>query len=167
MKCFDCGGTYIPIHGNLLMENDLSIGNYYIENVDWLACNKCGRKLFSSTTVDTIEAKREERFTHVLHLEPVGAFIGSTEVCKILGVTRQALSKHRRIRRGFIYAVDIGRTRLYHRKSVEQFKNTKDGRFQLCVGECKGYTMYAPWRNKVKRMEENYESEQNHHDTKG
>lgn len=151
MKCSDCGGTYTPVHGMLYMENDIRVGTYHVDNVDWHECNKCARKLFPSTTVDIIEAKREERFSHVLHLEPIGAFIGSAEVCEILGITRQALSKHRRIHRGFIYWVDIGGTRLYHRKSVEQFKNTKDGRFQLCVGECKGYAMHAPWRTKVKK----------------
>ena len=49
----------------------------------------------------------------------------------LLGVSRQALHKHRRIRKGFIYQTELSGKTVYLRESVELFKKTGDGRFSL------------------------------------
>ena len=130
MTCLNCGGSYISTHGDLRLF-DKSIGFYRVRDVDYSHCNKCGRKLYTSTTCTAIEQARDSVLEDAIRHEAVSNFITSTEVCMILDITRQALSKHRRIRRGFIYTIELGGIKLYHRKSVEQFKDSGDGRFRL------------------------------------
>ncbi len=130
VTCLNCGGSYAPKHGDLRLY-DKSIGWYKVKDVDFDCCNQCGRKLFTATTCEAIEKERDSVLEDAISHEAVGDFVTSAEVCVILGITRQALSKHRRIHRGFIYAIEVGDIKLYHRKSVEQFKNSGDGRYRL------------------------------------
>lgn len=130
VTCLNCGGSYAPKHGDLRLY-DKSIGWYKVKDVDFDCCKQCGRKLFTTRTCEAIEKERDSVLEDAIKHEVVGDFITSAEVCVILGITRQALSKHRRIRRGFIYAIEIGGIKLYHKKSVEQFGNSGDGRFRL------------------------------------
>jgi hypothetical protein len=130
VTCLNCGSSYIPKHGDLRLYNK-SIGWYKVKDVDFDCCKQCGRKLFTVTTCKAVEKERGSVLEDAIRHEAVGNFITSTEVCAILGITRQALSKHRRIHRGFIYAIEIGGIKLYHKKSVEQFKDSGDGRFRL------------------------------------
>jgi hypothetical protein len=130
VTCLNCGSSYIPKHGDLRLY-DKSIGWYKVKDVDFDCCKQCGRKLFTVTTCEAIERARDNVLEDAIRQEAVGSFMTSTEVAQFLGITRQALSKHRRIRRGFIYAIEIGGIRLYHKKSVEQFKDSGDGRFRL------------------------------------
>ena len=57
---------------------------------------------------------------------PVSDFIGASTAGKILNKSRQALHKHRLIRRGFIYSIRYESGILYHKKSVLDFKDTDD-----------------------------------------
>lgn len=130
MRCYECGGVYRKQHGELMLFDD-SIGPYSTHDVSYEKCDKCGDLLFSSSTLQAIEERIDKIRNNYILKEPIGEFISAAETCDILGITRQALHKHRRIRRGFIYSVTIGGVKLYHRKSVELFKNTnpQDGRF--------------------------------------
>jgi hypothetical protein len=90
-------------------------------------------------TAKRIEERRYEILKQWLQSQPLNAFISATETASILGISRQALHKHKRIRRGFIYCTTFGekKVRLYLKNSVLQFKKTGDGRFPLrqLVGE--------------------------------
>lgn len=128
MRCYECGGTYQRQHGELMLFND-SIGPYSLHNSNYEKCDKCGDLLFSPATLQAIETRIDEIRNEYILNEPIGAFISAADASAMLGITRQALHKHRRIRRGFIYCTTIGGVKVYHKKSVELFRDTKDGRF--------------------------------------
>ncbi len=62
---------------------------------------------------------------------PLEDFTFASKAAKILNISRQALHKHRRIRRGFIYSIVFCGKKLYHKKSILLFKEQGDGRFPL------------------------------------
>ncbi len=130
MKCLDCGGEYIELIANIDIE-DISIGEFTVENVTHRKCSSCGGLLFPLETVKIIEAKEKEIKEYRLGQYPITDFIGAVDAAKILSVTRQALHRNRRIRRGFIYSVRFDGKIAYLKESVRLYKDTGDGRFML------------------------------------
>lgn len=130
MNCIKCGGIYQEQYGEIPLYDD-SIGSYSVLNVSYEKCDQCGELLFPPETIQAIEDRRNEIKNELVGREPISAFISASETASILGITRQALNKHRRIRRGFIYRMTIGGVTVYHGKSVELFKEKEDGRFEL------------------------------------
>lgn len=130
MKCYECGGTYINKNGTIERNNN-RVGRYRVENADYRECDTCKIAMYPAKTLLLFESKEAEVLNRLIRALPVGEFITATEVARILGVTRQAVSKHRRIRRGFIYSTKIGGKNMYHKKSVQLFLTEQDGRFHL------------------------------------
>lgn len=130
MKCLDCGGDFIEKVGSIQLDDDI-IGSFNTGNVKYSKCNQCGELRFPSETIEIIEAKESEIKSHLIGSLSLDDFIGATKVAAILGISRQAVHKHRRIRRGFIYSKRHEGILLYHKKSVELFRKTGDGRFPL------------------------------------
>jgi len=130
MKCYTCGNIYSEHEGTLELHNK-SIGSYNIYLAKYYKCEGCGALLFPKETAKKIASKEEELRNNLIRKLPVDEFIVATEAADILGITKQAFHKHRRIKNGFIYSVILGGKRLYNKKSVQLFKETKDGRFNL------------------------------------
>lgn len=130
MRCLKCGGEYERHHGTLGLV-DKFIGEYEVHDVDYLRCKRCKRYLFPEKTAKEIERKIEQIKKQLIGRLPVAAFIPASDAAKILGISRQALHKHRRIRRGFIYSIKIGGRTLYNLDSVLKFRESGDGRFPL------------------------------------
>ena len=130
MRCYECGGTYKKHTGSLNLHNKF-IGNYEIFNVEYYKCDNCGNLLFPKETTIKIEKKEQERREGLIKQLPLEEFTFASEAAKILNISRQALHKHRRIRRGFIYSIIFGGKKLYHKKSILLFKERGDGRFPL------------------------------------
>lgn len=130
MRCHECGGEYLRQCGSLEMFDEY-IGRYVVDSVDYLKCDQCGDLLFSPEAALTVEKRRSEVLDEVLQSRPLNAFLTASEAASVLGVSRQALHKHRRIRRGFIFQTRFGGSTVYLRRSVELFKTTGDGRFPL------------------------------------
>ena len=130
MKCYECGGTYKKHIGSLNLHNKF-IGNYEIFNVEYYKCDNCGNLLFPKETTVKIEKKEQECRDSLIKQLPLEEFTFASEAAKILNISRQALHKHRRIRRGFIYSIIFGGKKLYHKKSILLFKERGDGRFPL------------------------------------
>ena len=130
MKCHKCGKTISKVTGNLHFE-DAKIGSFEVYNVEYYKCDGCGRLFFPEETLITIETKEAEQKKQLLSQLPISDFIGAKEAAAILDISRQALHKHRRIRRGFIYSIKFEGRAVYNKKSVELFKETGDGRFPL------------------------------------
>jgi hypothetical protein len=78
-----------------------------------------------------IEKTEEQRKTELLIEKPLKEFLLGSEVAKILGCSRQALHKHKRIKRGFIHFVRHNNSIYYLKESVKKYKETGDGRIQL------------------------------------
>jgi len=130
VRCLKCGGEYQRCHGTLGLR-DKFVGEYEVHDVDYLKCEKCERYLFPEKTAREIERKREQIKKQLIGRLPVAEFIPASDAAKILGISRQALHKHRRIRRGFIYSIKIGGRTLYYLDSVLKFRESGDGRFPL------------------------------------
>jgi hypothetical protein len=134
MRCYQCGGTYIAKHESLEF-TDKYIGPFTVETAEYFECDKCGDYLFSPETSKRIETARRLALEEKLQSLSISAFITAVEAATILGISRQALHKHRRIRRGFIFQTRFCDKTVYLKKSVDLFKETGDGRFQLVEPE--------------------------------
>ena len=130
MRCYECGGTYKKYTDSLNLHNKF-IGNYEIFNVEYYKCDNCENLLFPKETTIKIEKKEQECRDSLIKQLPIKEFTFASEAAKILNISRQALHKHRRIRRGFIYSIIFGGKKLYHKKSILLFKERGDGRFSL------------------------------------
>jgi len=130
MNCSNCKGKYVKRHGTIQMKDGI-VGNYSVDNVQYYTCNNCGDTIFSMDTLKIIEKVRDEIENRLIKEHPLDDFIPASEAAAILEISRQALHKHKRIRRGFIFKTKIAGIDLYLKKSVLMFKETGDGRFPL------------------------------------
>lgn len=130
MKCALCNGRLVN-KLDVLEFNSKSIGKVLIPNIKFTECQSCKDKILApkefDKAVDFI-AREEKRAISNL---PIREFITANEAARILGITKQAFSKHPKIKRGLIYSVKIDDRKLYNRKSVELFKEKGNGKFLL------------------------------------
>jgi hypothetical protein len=131
MRCHECGGKYRVINSDLQID-DPYVGPYVVEAVSYYRCDGCGQLLFPPKTAEAAEKRRRERRDELLKERPLRTFLTAAETASTLGISRQALHKHRRIRRGFIYQTGFCGGIIYLEESVKLFKATGDGRFPLC-----------------------------------
>jgi hypothetical protein len=130
MRCNQCGGTYTNKHGNLELTDDY-VGPFTVEAVEYLECDGCGDLAYSPETLRKIEEAKGQALDEKLQSLPLRDFVSAAEATAMLGISRQALHKHRRIRRGFIFQTQFSEKTVYLKRSVELFRDTGDGRFQL------------------------------------
>lgn len=130
MRCHDCNSTYRKRKGTLRMPDD-EVGVLVVPGVEYFKCQGCGDLLFPLPTVTKIGDIRDQKLAEILMSCPISEFIGSAEAARILGMSRQAFCRNRRINRGFIFHVRFDEKKAYLRRSVLRFKKTGDGRFLL------------------------------------
>jgi hypothetical protein len=130
MNCFECGGTYIEESGTYELD-DKYVGKIVVHGVTYYRCDNCEDILYSESMVQAIESERNKRIQEILSQFPVSDFISASETASILGISRQALHKNRRINHGFIYQTKICGITFYLQQSVNQYQKTGDGRFPL------------------------------------
>jgi len=131
MKCYECGiGTYRKEVGRLDMVDEC-VGPYTVTDVLHHRCDHCGELLLPPETAKALETARTEIREGIIRNRPLCEFLSASETASALGISRQALHKHRRIRRGFIYQTSFGGNTVYLKSSVMLFKETGDGRFPL------------------------------------
>ena len=130
MKCYKCGGIYEAKQG-LLSVSDEYVGFFLVEGSHYYECNRCNESLFPPETAQAIEKRRNQIKDELIRRQPVDAFVSAAEAATLLGISRQALHKHRRIRRGFIYRTELSGNTVYLKQSVLYFKIKGDGRFPL------------------------------------
>ena len=130
MRCYTCGNVYIEHEGTLELSNK-TIGNYNVDLAKYYKCSGCGSIIYPKETLNLISKKEKEIRDNLIRKLPVDEFIVATEAAELLGISKQALHKNKRIKKGFIYSAKLGGKRLYNKKSVQLFKDTNDGRFNL------------------------------------
>lgn len=130
MNCLECGGTYIEKSGTYELV-DPYVGRITIEGVPYYQCDKCEDILYSEEMAQAIESQRKNRIHEILIQYPISDFINATETASILGISRQALHKNRKINHGFIYQAKFFGITVYLKQSVQQYEKTGDGRFPL------------------------------------
>lgn len=132
MRCLDCGEQFVTKFGDVI-EKRKTIGTFKVSSVEYRECESCGQKLYPAKTAKKIDKRGQEIEKRLIENLPIKDFIGATAAAKIIGVSRQAMHKHPRIRRGFIYSVKLEGKIFYHLRSVNLYKETGDGRFPLHV----------------------------------
>lgn len=126
MKCIYCGNDMARKSGVYAGKVSF-IGEVTIPNAEWDECEQCHERLFPAVLCQQLDTASAEKKRHLLRTGfVVDDYISVAETIQILGVTRQALHKNTRI-----YWIENCGNRLYLRRSVEQYKATKDGRFNL------------------------------------
>ncbi|MBA7685765.1 hypothetical protein ES703_94193 [subsurface metagenome] len=130
MDCLECGGTYTEKSGNYVL-SDPYVGRIIIKEFPYYQCDNCKDILYSEAMAQAIETERNKRINEILSQFPISDFISAAETASILGTSRQALHKNRRINHGFIYQDEVGGLTVYLKQSALQYKRTGDGRFPL------------------------------------
>lgn len=130
MKCLECGGTYQSHTGELSITDDY-VGEFTIARLTYMKCDSCGDLMFAPTAAKLIEYSRKSALENAIKARPLKEFISASEAAAILGISRQALHKHRRIRHGFIFQTRFEGKIVYLKRSVLRFKQISDGRFPL------------------------------------
>jgi hypothetical protein len=130
MKCALCNGKLIKRFGEIEF-NSQSIGKALVPNLEFLECKECENKILTPKEFDkAIDFIANEEKRAIADL-PIKDFITAKEAAKILEITKQAFSKHPRIKRGLIYSIQIDDRKYYDRKSVELFKEKGNGKYLL------------------------------------
>ncbi len=142
MTCNECHGYYEEKQGHLKIR-DKYIGSFEVKNVFYLKCSNCSDYAFPPETSRKIEEQKAKVLDRLIRKHSFDEFIDASKAASILKMTRQGLHKNRRIRRGFIFQTRKGGKIHYLKKSVELYKQKKDGRFPLVTlnltGKAKNY----------------------------
>ena len=128
-QCIECGGTMRLVRRALTVQFKF-IGPVTVSAARFHEC-ACGESYLGSALARRLDAAAEEKCRELIDALPLSMFVEAPEAERILGVSKQALHKNRRVARGFVYCSESAGRRLYVRKSVEQFARTGDGRFPL------------------------------------
>ena len=128
--CSRCGEKTIRKLENYLFFSRV-LGHILAPSVEIDECVECGFKSLGS------EAEREVcRWLKTHERMAIGSLSGDQllsagQAAEILGVTKQAFSKNPKVKKGHIYFTSVGNKKIYFRSSVELFKASGDGRFQI------------------------------------
>ena len=140
MRCYECGGIFKERRDPKFRVDDEAIGTFYVADISFMECEKCGSHLFAPAEAGRIDNARAEALEGILQSMPLKSFLSAAETAHRLGISRQALHKHRRISRGFIYSTQFCGARVYLASSVSLFIESGDGRFTLRQPESKPVT---------------------------
>jgi len=130
MNCAECDGIYIEKKGSVTLP-DRILGEFEVHGLSYEQCPECGDLLFSMPSARKIYQARKQQIDAALKAQPLRNFMTCTEVATFLGMTRQAVHKNARIRRGYILQTTFNRKTVYLRESVLRYKFRGDGRFSL------------------------------------
>ena len=130
MNCYQCGGVY-EAKSDSLEIFDFYVGKIEVRGIPYYQCSDCHDILYTEEMSRAIETERDRRIHELLNQFPLGDFVSSTEAASILGISRQALHKNRRINHGFIHQTKFAGVTVYLRQSVLRFRKIGDGRFPL------------------------------------
>ena len=106
MLCNECGGKYMAKKGSIEIADPFA-GSLKVNNVEYSQCEGCGNQLLPLETARKIGKVREAALQSLIQAQPISAFVSATEAADYLEITRQALHKHQRIRRGFVFQTRI------------------------------------------------------------
>lgn len=130
MNCYQCGGVYTAKSDSPEIF-DVYVGRILVRGIPYYECTNCHDILYTEQMSRAIETERNRRIHELLYQFPLSHFVSSAEAASMLGISRQALHKHRRIRHGFIHQTTFAGITVYVTQSVLRFKRTGDGRFPL------------------------------------
>ncbi len=129
-KCEYCDGSVTKVKGILPFKSK-ALGAVTVPEIEQHKCSKCGNTVISLDEADKVTEFIRIKEQEIINNLPACDFISLNQAAERLGITKQAFSKHPRIKRGFIYSIIIDNKKYFYKRSVEAFKETKDGRVSL------------------------------------
>jgi hypothetical protein len=135
MKTCPCKGTIKAVEMDYPFESKI-VGRVLVPKVLVQKCTnpECGEIFLSPDAYDKIFAYMKEKEREAIDNVKLSKdeLLSARQTHEYLKITRQALSKPKsKYQRGFIFWRMLDKTKVYFRKSVEQFKETGDGRYLL------------------------------------
>lgn len=107
------------------------LGYILAPRVEIDACLKCGHRSVSSEAEEELDSWLKIREQTAICSLSAEQLLSAGQAAEMLGVTKQAFSKSPKVKKGHIYFTTIGNKKVYFRSSVELFKETGDGRYQI------------------------------------
>ena len=133
MKCINCKIDMKTEKGSYPFTTK-ALGNIQIPNISRYICESCGETILSKDQAEKIDSFIKKAVEIAIGNIPINNFISASEVASILKISKQALSKNKRINRGFIYFKELDGRKYYDIDSVKEFKNSGDGRIRINSG---------------------------------
>jgi hypothetical protein len=108
------------------------LGEVSILGIKYEICMSCADITLSYEEGQKANRRLKAKEKEALECLPFKSFITMNEAAEILETSKQAFNKNSRIKRGFIYFVEMDGRKYYLKDSVLQFKeNGRDGRIKL------------------------------------
>lgn len=157
MNCDLCNGTVQEKTGAYPFKSK-TLGKVIVPNITFLECQECGDRAVPYKGAVALHKHITIREREEIKKLPASGLITAGEAAELLGVTKQAFSKNPKIKHGFIYYVTIGNRKAYFKKSVQLFKESGDGRFQiktswgkllLLIGDKRKKKSYGCWETEL------------------
>ncbi len=147
-KCEYCDGLVTTVRESMPFKSKALGTVFSVPDIEQHKCSKCGNTVISLNEADKVTIFVRNKEQEAINNLPACDFISLNQAAELLGITKQAFSKHPRIKRGFIYSITIDDKKFFYKRSVEAFKATKDGRVSLS------------WRTIINQIEVNVQTEQ-------
>ena len=103
MKCSNCGKRLTPKTGLYAFEDEY-LGRISVELKGSHECKPCDDVYLSWEDAGRVEQAENDVEEQLLQSKPVSDFVTQKETAEILGISKQAVSKNHRIKRGFIFS---------------------------------------------------------------
>ena len=129
-NCEQCDGEIATVITALPFRSK-ALGTVDVPDVEQYVCTTCGDSTLSLDEANKVSQFIRDKEQHIIDNLPACDFLSLNQAAEVLGITKQAFSKHPRIKRGFIYSMTIDNKKFYYKRSVEAFKETRDGRVSL------------------------------------
>jgi hypothetical protein len=130
MKQCICGQPLQEQLGDYDMKS-LLVDTVQVPRIRSEACLACGNRYIDFEQAKIVSQWVDRAEVAAVALIPASEFVLRAEALKILGMTAPEFRQNQRIRNGFVIWRTPGRQRHYLRKSLELFRDTKDGRFNI------------------------------------
>ncbi|HIJ95672.1 MAG TPA: hypothetical protein HPP94_08040 [Desulfuromonadales bacterium] len=129
-NCEYCDGTITTVK-TILFFKSKALGTVRIPDIEQHKCSKCDNTSLSLDEANKVSQFVRDKEQHIIDNLPASDFISLNQAADLLGISKQAFSKHPRVKRGFIYSITIDNKKFFYKRSVEAFRDTKDGRVSL------------------------------------
>ena len=107
------------------------LGYILAPRVEIDVCLECGHRSLSPEAEQEVNSWLKIREQAAICSLSAEQLLSAGQAAEMLGVTKQAFSKSPKVKKGHIYFTTIGNKKVYFRSSVELFKETGDGRYQI------------------------------------
>jgi len=132
--CNNCESEFEmqPVRDSIIIE-DKFLGKFTTKETEVLMCRNCNEFVITKEISHLIENKTDEKRNKLIKALPFSKFISTKKASEILSISRQAIHKNNYFKR-IVYNAKIDNQLFFVKKSVEKYKDTGDGRFNLSQG---------------------------------